>query len=107
MEGAGTQYYREHSTEGTAWDVYQTAYRTGCKTTILVGYKPSWPMLKEEDYHNCRVPCERHRLQEMKPDIEAILQTYARGSRGHEDLEIANTFKNIWYEGSFQEKLTR
>jgi len=52
MDGAGTYNYREPSTEGTAWDVYQTAYRTGCKTTILEGYKPSWPMLKEEEEYN-------------------------------------------------------
>jgi hypothetical protein len=38
MDGAGTEDYREPSTEGTDWDVYQTAYRTGCGTIILEGY---------------------------------------------------------------------
>jgi hypothetical protein len=40
------------STEGTDWDVYQTAYRNACRTTILQGYKPAWPMLKEDEYNN-------------------------------------------------------
>jgi len=52
MEGAGTQDHREPSTEGTDWDVYQTAYPTGCRTTILEGYKHAWPMLKEFENNN-------------------------------------------------------
>jgi len=31
----------EPSTEGTDWDVYQTAYRNECRMTILEGYKPA------------------------------------------------------------------
>jgi len=43
--GIESEDYREPSTEGTDWDVYQTAYRTGCWTTILEGYKPAWPRM--------------------------------------------------------------
>ena len=37
-------------TEGTEWDVYQTAYRDECRTTILEAYKPAWRMRKEHEY---------------------------------------------------------
>jgi len=40
--------YQEPSTEGTDWDGDQTAYQTGCGTTILEGYKPGCPMMKDD-----------------------------------------------------------
>jgi len=39
----------------------------------------AWPTLKEDKYNNRRAPCESHRLQERMSDIEAGLQSYARG----------------------------
>jgi len=36
-------------------------------------------MPKEDDYHNWRTPCDSHRLQERMSDIDASLQSYARG----------------------------
>jgi len=35
--------------EGTDWDVDQTAYWNGSRTTILEAYKRGWPMLKEHE----------------------------------------------------------
>ena len=43
--------YREPSTEGTDWDVYQTAYGNECRTTILKADKPAWPIPKEYEYN--------------------------------------------------------
>ena len=36
------------------------------------GYKPAWPMLKEDEYNYWRSPCESHRLQGMISDTSRL-----------------------------------
>ena len=67
-------------TEGTDWDVYATAYQNEYWTTILVGYRPAWPMVKEYDYNDQRAPFESHLLQERMLYTAAGVESYARGS---------------------------
>ena len=59
-------------TEGTDWDVYQTAYRNGCRMTILEAHKAARPMLKEHEYNYRQTLCDCHRLQEMISDISRL-----------------------------------
>jgi len=49
--GIESEYYGEPFTEGTDWDVYQTAYWNECRTTIKEAYKPACPVLKEDEYN--------------------------------------------------------
>ena len=90
--------YWEPSTDGPDWDVYQTAYRNECRTPILEAYKPAWPMLKEDENNYWRAPCESHRLQERMSDIEAGLQSYARGSGEHKHACIYMVWLTISWE---------
>jgi len=71
--------YRELSTQSTDWDVYQMGYQNECWKTVLGGYKPAWPMLKEDEHNNWRATGESNRLQERISDIEAGVQSYALG----------------------------
>jgi len=71
------------------------------ETTILVAFKPAWPMPKEDEYNYWWAPSESHQLQEVMSDIEAGRKAI------HEGLQSATALENIWYKWPFQEKLTR
>jgi len=45
--GLETYDFREFSTEGTDWDIFQTACQSQCRKTMLEAYKPAWPRLRE------------------------------------------------------------
>ena len=85
-------------TEGTDRDVYLTAYRIECWTTILEAYKPAWRMLMEDIYNYWWVPRESYRLQERISDIKAGPQSYARGSGERKRAWIYMVWMTIWWE---------
>lgn len=82
-------------TEGTNWDVFNRAWRTGCCTTILEAYKRSWWIVNEYECNYRRALCESDRLQDMMSDFDAGLPSYGWGSGERQHTGIDKVWMTI------------